>query len=99
MSAASPPTSTVSRRVFLVAGSALAIGVSVQAGLSNPVQAAPSSSPFEPNAFIRIDADGAVTLTMARVEMGQGIYTALSMLIASGGAKHMGGIKPVHKPT
>ena len=82
MSAASPPTSTVSRRVFLVAGSALAIGVSVQAGLSNPVQAAPSSSPFEPNAFIRIDADGAVTLTMARVEMGQGIYTALSMLIA-----------------
>lgn len=82
MSAASPPTSTVSRRVFLMAGSALAIGVSVQAGLSNLVQAAPSSSPFEPNAFIRIDADGAVTLTMARVEMGQGIYTALSMLIA-----------------
>ncbi|MBD9394863.1 molybdopterin cofactor-binding domain-containing protein [Acidovorax sp. ACV01] len=79
MSAATP---AVSRRVFLVAGSALAIGVSLQGGLPAPVHAAPPSPPFEPNAFIRIDTDGTVTLTMARVEMGQGIYTALSMLIA-----------------
>lgn len=79
MSAATP---AVSRRVFLVAGGALAIGVSLQGGLPVPVHAAPQPPPFEPNAFIRIDTDGAVTLTMARVEMGQGIYTALSMLIA-----------------
>jgi isoquinoline 1-oxidoreductase beta subunit len=40
------------------------------------------SGVFEPNAFIQIDRAGAVTLVMPKVEMGQGIYTAISMLIA-----------------
>lgn len=39
-------------------------------------------SGFAPNAFIRIDHDGAVTLTMHKVEMGQGTYTAMPMLLA-----------------
>lgn len=34
------------------------------------------------SAVIRIGADDVVTLVMPRVEMGQGIYTAMSMLIA-----------------
>ncbi|MDZ5645772.1 xanthine dehydrogenase family protein molybdopterin-binding subunit [Nitrospirillum sp. BR 11828] len=37
---------------------------------------------FAPDAFIRIAGDGAATLIMPQVEMGQGIYTALTMLIA-----------------
>ena len=37
---------------------------------------------FAPNAFIRIATDGQVTLTMPYVEMGQGIYTSIPMLIA-----------------
>ncbi|MEA1648105.1 xanthine dehydrogenase family protein molybdopterin-binding subunit [Nitrospirillum sp. BR 11164] len=37
---------------------------------------------FAPDAFIRIAGDGTVTLIMPQVEMGQGIYTALTMLIA-----------------
>jgi isoquinoline 1-oxidoreductase subunit beta len=37
---------------------------------------------FAPNAFIRIDHDGTVTLTMHKVEMGQGTYTAMPMLLA-----------------
>src|SRR5467141_2026939 len=37
---------------------------------------------FEPNAFIRIDRQGGVTLVMPMVEMGQGIYTAMAMLLA-----------------
>ena len=37
---------------------------------------------FTPNAFIRIGSDGSVTLTMPYVEMGQGTYTAIPMLIA-----------------
>ena len=37
---------------------------------------------FAPNAFIRIAADGQVTLTMPYVEMGQGTYTSIPMLIA-----------------
>ena len=34
------------------------------------------------NAFVRIDASGIVTLVMPKVEMGQGTYTSLPMLIA-----------------
>jgi isoquinoline 1-oxidoreductase beta subunit len=37
---------------------------------------------FVPNAFIRIGADGLVVLTMPYVEMGQGTYTSIPMLIA-----------------
>jgi len=37
---------------------------------------------FAPNAFIRIDRDGRVTLIMHKVEMGQGTYTSMSMLLA-----------------
>lgn len=72
----------LSRRVFLAAGGALALGVAFKASFENTAEAAEDAPPFEPNAFIRIDADNTVTLTMARVEMGQGIYTALAMLIS-----------------
>jgi isoquinoline 1-oxidoreductase subunit beta len=37
---------------------------------------------FAPNAFIRIGGDGQIVLTMPYVEMGQGTYTSISMLIA-----------------
>ena len=37
---------------------------------------------FAPNAFIRIDHDGTVTLIMPQVEMGQGMYTAIAMILA-----------------
>jgi isoquinoline 1-oxidoreductase beta subunit len=37
---------------------------------------------FAPNAFIRLDRQGGVTLIMPQVEMGQGVYTSLSMVMA-----------------
>jgi isoquinoline 1-oxidoreductase beta subunit len=37
---------------------------------------------FSPNAFVRIEHDGRVILTMPYVEMGQGTYTSIPMLIA-----------------
>ncbi|HEU4460851.1 MAG TPA: xanthine dehydrogenase family protein molybdopterin-binding subunit [Methylibium sp.] len=37
---------------------------------------------LEPNAFIRIARDGTVSFVMHKVEMGQGTFTALPMLIA-----------------
>ena len=43
---------------------------------------APQSGVFEPNAFVQIDAAGKVTLIIPKVEMGQGIYTSIPMLIA-----------------
>jgi isoquinoline 1-oxidoreductase beta subunit len=50
-----------------------------------PVRAAPdpaTAGAFAPNAFIRIDRAGKTTLVMPQVEMGQGIYTALAMILA-----------------
>ena len=37
---------------------------------------------FAPNAFIRINSEGNTTLVMPQVEMGQGIYTAVAMILA-----------------
>ena len=37
---------------------------------------------FAPNAFIRIDETGKTTLVMPQVEMGQGVYTAIAMILA-----------------
>ena len=37
---------------------------------------------FAPNAFVRIGSDGRVTLIMCQVEMGQGTYTSLPMILA-----------------
>jgi isoquinoline 1-oxidoreductase beta subunit len=44
--------------------------------------AAAADDGFAPNAFIRIGNDGQVVLTMPYVEMGQGTYTSIPMLIA-----------------
>jgi isoquinoline 1-oxidoreductase beta subunit len=41
-----------------------------------------ASAEFAPNAFIRIGADGKVTLVMPQVEMGQGVYTSIAMIMA-----------------
>ena len=38
--------------------------------------------PFAPNAFIRIDKAGKTTLVMPQVEMGQGVYTSVPMILA-----------------
>lgn len=40
------------------------------------------ASRFVPNAWIRIPADGLIQLVLARSEMGQGVMTALPMLLA-----------------
>jgi isoquinoline 1-oxidoreductase subunit beta len=77
----------VSRRGFLkataAAGGGLLLSFSVPALLSHgEVAAAAAGGSFAPNAFIRIDRDGRVTLIMHKVEMGQGTYTSMPMLLA-----------------
>src|SRR5204863_2111366 len=51
-----------------------------RAGAATAAAAAPPA--FAPNAFIRIGSDGRVTLIMNQVEMGQGTYTSMPMLLA-----------------
>jgi isoquinoline 1-oxidoreductase beta subunit len=41
-----------------------------------------SDGTFTPNAFLRIDRDGVITFIANKSEMGQGVYTALPMLVA-----------------
>ncbi|HEV2749985.1 MAG TPA: xanthine dehydrogenase family protein molybdopterin-binding subunit [Gemmatimonadales bacterium] len=78
---------TVSRRDFVVvlttAGSGLLLGCRVgeRSRAATATAAAPPPA-FAPNAFIRIGADGRVTLVMNQVEMGQGTYTSMPMLLA-----------------
>jgi isoquinoline 1-oxidoreductase beta subunit len=39
-------------------------------------------APFAPNAWLRVDPDGAVTITVDKSEMGEGNHTALAMIVA-----------------
>ncbi|MGF6778511.1 molybdopterin cofactor-binding domain-containing protein [Paraburkholderia sp. GAS334] len=43
---------------------------------------APQEGVFAPNAFVQIDRTGKVSLVIPKVEMGQGVYTSIPMLIA-----------------
>lgn len=62
---------------------------------ASSVQAVPEPSPaptptalpeptawFEPNVYVKIDNVGRVTVTASRMEMGQGVRTALAMILA-----------------
>lgn len=73
------------RREFLKVGAAatggLLLSLSVPLAL-RPARADGAGQLFAPNAFIRIDRQGMVTLVMPMVEMGQGTYTSLPMLLA-----------------
>jgi isoquinoline 1-oxidoreductase beta subunit len=76
----------VSRRRLLTGGLAagflLAFHLPVRA-VNEPVQPpADTTGKFAPNAFIRIDVDGNTTLVMPQVEMGQGVYTSIPMILA-----------------
>ena len=76
----------VSRRGLLTGGLAsgflLAFHLPVRA-TNEPVQPPDvTDGKFAPNAFIRIDHSGKTTLVMPQVEMGQGTYTSISMILA-----------------
>jgi len=73
------------RRGFLVVGGALTGGLVIKLTVPiafRPPWAADAGPSFNPNAFIRINRQGVVTLVVPMVEMGQGTYTALPMLLA-----------------
>jgi len=74
----------LSRRGFLRAGAAVSGGflLSLNLPFASRESEAASADGFEPNAFIRIGGDGQIILTMPYVEMGQGTYTSIPMLIA-----------------
>jgi isoquinoline 1-oxidoreductase subunit beta len=76
----SPSVNGFSRRIFLQAGGGLLLSFSLPS--ANGEAEAAGADGFAPNAFIRIERDGQIILTMPYVEMGQGTYTSIPMLIA-----------------
>src|SRR5271167_2544914 len=75
--------SSISRRSVLkmsvLAGGGLMLGLQ----LTRLARAADSSTAagFVPNAFVRIDPQGTITLIMPHTEFGQGIYTSSAMMM------------------
>src|SRR6185312_7779748 len=77
-----PSDTDLSRRSFLATSAAVGGGLLLSLSLPLGRSQAAASEGFAPNAFVRIDSDGQVVLTMPYVEMGQGTYTSIPMLIA-----------------
>jgi isoquinoline 1-oxidoreductase subunit beta len=80
----SPSANHLSRRNFLQTGVSVGGGLllSLRLPVANGDAQTADAHDFAPNAFIRIDGDGQINLTMPYVEMGQGTYTGIAMLIA-----------------
>jgi isoquinoline 1-oxidoreductase beta subunit len=83
----SPEPRTLDRRTFLktgtAGGAALLIGFHFPARASSDPAQEQEKPPINPlNAWVRITPDNHVTLIIAKSEMGQGIMTALPMILA-----------------
>ncbi len=76
-------TTAISRRTLfkggLAVGAGLAIGFHLPAG-RRPARAAAAA--FAPNAWVRIDREGIVTIVNPQSEMGQGTLTTMAMIVA-----------------
>lgn len=78
-------SASMSRRAFLQAGAAgagLVLAVSFGGGCRTDDALPATDAPFAPDAWLRIRPDGSVTVMVDRAEMGQGVTTALPMLVA-----------------
>jgi isoquinoline 1-oxidoreductase beta subunit len=72
--------SPLSRREFVAAG--VAAGAGLVIGFYLPHKSGSPEGSFSPSAYLRITPDNKVTIVVARSEMGQGVRTALPMILA-----------------
>src|SRR5690242_20520008 len=82
-------SSVLTRRAFVVtstiAGTGFLLGVRIPERRRNDTAESLGSAPsaaFAPNAWIRLDETGDVTILVHKSEMGQGVWTALPMIVA-----------------
>ena len=73
--------STVTRRDFVKVSAVVGGGLMIGFRFSSEAFAQPAAA-LTANAWIRVAPDGAVTFTCGRSEMGQDVYTSLSMILA-----------------
>jgi isoquinoline 1-oxidoreductase beta subunit len=88
---AGPNDGAVSRRAFVVttavAGTGFLLGVRIpqrrrQGDVAAEALESSGAEPFSPNAWVRLDESGEVTILVHKSEMGQGVWTALPMIVA-----------------
>jgi isoquinoline 1-oxidoreductase beta subunit len=76
----------LSRREFIrvasITGAALVIGFNLPVTRRSFARSSTAAENFSPNAWLRIDKNGIVTITVAKSEMGQGVVTSLPMIVA-----------------
>jgi isoquinoline 1-oxidoreductase beta subunit len=83
-----PPTATSTATGIPAATTAVSSATAESTPTGEPAAAEePTATPdpnarFAPNLYLRVDGTGAVTITVPRPEMGQGVRTALAMIIA-----------------
>jgi len=71
-----------SRRSFLKASAATGGGLVIGFALPGAGRLAEAAQSFSPNAYLRIAGNGRVTVVCGLSEMGQGVLTAIPMLVA-----------------
>jgi isoquinoline 1-oxidoreductase subunit beta len=102
MHIAKHPALLPSRRTVLQTGFAgvFVLAFNLPARAVNEPEQPPDSTAgkFAPNAFIRIDRAGKTTLVMPQVEMGQGVYTAIAMILAEELDADFGQVTLEHAP-
>lgn len=74
--------SAVSRRMFLRASALAGGGVIFSFGWHPNLALTQSAVSLQPNGFVRIDGDGTITIWSKNPDMGQGVKTALPMILA-----------------
>jgi len=96
----------MTRRAFLkvtgAAGAGLTLGIldfDVAAQTSGPGKTVGSAATgeFAPSAFLRIKPDNTITVLVKHVEMGQGTYTGLPVLLEGIGHRR-GAAGALHRP-
>lgn len=79
-------SSALNRRKFIqltgVAGAGLVVGFTLPPTRDAIANVILSADPFSPNGWIRLGTDGVVTLMVDEMEMGQGVITAVPMILA-----------------
>jgi len=69
---------SISRRAFLISSGAAAVGIAF-GSFSKRIFA--QAEPFSPNGWVRVGTDDIVTIYSPASEMGQGVMTAMPLLI------------------
>src|SRR5688572_4043593 len=73
---------TVTRRLFLKTTAAAGGGLMLGGFVPGLAPAAEAAGVFEPNVWVKLTADGKARIMLSMLEMGQGVMTAMPMLLA-----------------